>query len=162
MAFSRADLVSKSEGQQKRWRSPREAALNSFIGVIGNKPMTEITRDDVLKFRSFHVERYERGEITAHTVNKQVERTKVILRKIEDTLQLGCDIDGLFSKTKLKETHGQRAAFEGDYIAQTLLNPRHFDGLNQEAYFIIPMTANTGLRLPFLLFAARLIRRPGI
>jgi len=38
--FSRADLVSKSEGQQKRWRSPREAALNSFISVVGNKPMT--------------------------------------------------------------------------------------------------------------------------
>lgn len=147
LEFSRADIVSKSEAQQKRWRSPRETAFNSFIAVIGNKPITEITRDDVLKFRSFHIDRYEHGEITAHTVNRQVERTKVILRKIEDTLQLGCDIDGLFKKTKLKESTNQRAAFEPEYIANTLLNQSYFNGLNEEAYLIIPMTANTGLRL---------------
>lgn len=145
--FSRADLVSKSEGQKKRWRSPREAAFNSFISVVGNKPITEITRDDVLKFRSYHVGRYEQGLVSAHTVNKQVARTKVVLRKIEDTMQLGCDIDSWFQKTKIKETHDQRAAFEADYIAETLLNQANFKGLNEEAWLVIPMTANTGLRL---------------
>lgn len=36
----------KSEEQRRRWKNKRRQSVNTFISLVGDKPMHEFTRDD--------------------------------------------------------------------------------------------------------------------
>ena len=40
----RASLTSKSPRQRKKWRQPKETALSAFVDLVGNRPITSLTR----------------------------------------------------------------------------------------------------------------------
>lgn len=44
--------VGMSEDQRRIWRNPRLKAVRNFVKVAGDKPLREITRSDMLAFRS--------------------------------------------------------------------------------------------------------------
>ena len=44
--IARDDIRTKSPDQKKRWKAKREMSVDVFIGLVGDKPMSEITRDD--------------------------------------------------------------------------------------------------------------------
>jgi hypothetical protein len=48
----RASLTSKSPRQRKKWRQPKETALSAFVDLVGNRPITSLTRADALRLRS--------------------------------------------------------------------------------------------------------------
>ncbi|MGM0423235.1 MAG: DUF6538 domain-containing protein, partial [Pseudomonadota bacterium] len=50
-------LIGKTDHQIRKWENPRKLALESFIKVIGDKPITEITRKDILKYQKWWLER---------------------------------------------------------------------------------------------------------
>jgi hypothetical protein len=49
--LARDKTFGKSEDQLRRWRNPRIKAVRNFVDVIGDKPIDQITRDDMLDFR---------------------------------------------------------------------------------------------------------------
>ena len=56
----------KSEDQLRRWRNPRIKAIRNFVDVIGDKPIDQITRDDMLDFRR-HWQRGSRPKVSTPT-----------------------------------------------------------------------------------------------
>jgi hypothetical protein len=44
----RASLASKSERQKKKWRRPKETALEVLVDLVGNRPISSLTRADAL------------------------------------------------------------------------------------------------------------------
>jgi len=46
-----ASLSKKSKNQLRKWRQARQTPLDVFIGLVGDKAITELTRTDVLKFQ---------------------------------------------------------------------------------------------------------------
>lgn len=69
--ISEAHLINKSKRQKKRWRTPKETVLKTFIDVVGgDRPMRHVTRTDVRAFRQHLLERIVGEEIEIDTANK--------------------------------------------------------------------------------------------
>ena len=66
----RASLTSKSARQRKKWRQPKETALTVFVDLVGNRPISSLTRADALRLRSHWQDRVVAGEVQIGTANK--------------------------------------------------------------------------------------------
>lgn len=66
----RASLTSKSVRQRKKWRQPKETALTIFVDLVGNCPISSLTRTDALRLRSHWQDRVVAGEVEIGTANK--------------------------------------------------------------------------------------------
>lgn len=142
--FSKDKIINKSEHQKRKWRLPRERAIKNFVAVVGNVPVTEIIRDDILKFRDWWLARIEKG-LTANTANKDFIHLKVVLEVVSDNLKLNLDLTHLFRKIAIEETEdSKRLPLETDYIRNILLNPENLKGLNHEAFWALHAIAETG------------------
>ncbi|MBK9584892.1 MAG: tyrosine-type recombinase/integrase [Alphaproteobacteria bacterium] len=139
-------LVNKSEHQIRKWKNPRIAALNGFVGVVGNKPVTDLTRSDVLRYRQWWMNRVREGNVLAATVNKSIMHVSQILRIVGAAHEVPTDFVLLFSKIGLKEQGQSRPAFDAAYVQSTLLTGDALAGLNAEARLLIFAMADTGAR----------------
>ncbi|ABN78601.1 putative phage integrase family protein [Rhodobacter sphaeroides ATCC 17029] len=57
----------KDEDQIRRWKNPRKKAIANFVKVIGDKPIEEISSDDLLDWRAW----WEEKILFGHTLNRQ-------------------------------------------------------------------------------------------
>lgn len=87
----------KSEDQKRRWENPRKKAVRNFVSVVGDKPMNEITVDDMLGFRGYWQERVETGGLTANSANKELIHFGDVLKTVNKMLKLklSLPLDGL-------------------------------------------------------------------
>src|SRR5690606_37088209 len=51
--YTKDRILNKAPDQVRKWKNPRKRAVNNFVKVVGNKPITEISREDILKFRDW-------------------------------------------------------------------------------------------------------------
>jgi hypothetical protein len=112
----------KSEDQKRRWENPRKKAVRNFVSIVGDKPMNEISADDMLEFRSYWQERIETGGLTANSANKDLIHLGEILKTVNKMKRLGLDLplDGLAFKEGEKS---ERPPFSDDWIRTRLLRP---------------------------------------
>ena len=75
-------LTNKSEDQIRKWKNPRFAVMNTFVSVIGDKALKDVTRTDILQYRQWWMERIEKGEVIASTVNKNMMFTRDVLQLV--------------------------------------------------------------------------------
>ena len=115
----------KSEDQKRRWENPRKKAVRNFVSVVGDKPINEITADDMLEFRSYWQERIETGGLTANSANKALIHLGEVLKTVNKMKRLGVDLplDGLAFKEGEKT---ERPPFSDDWIRSKLLAPDQF------------------------------------
>jgi len=146
VAFSEPELAKKSPEQRQRWEKPRETAYANFISIVGDKPGHLLERADTLKFKNHLVKRHVNGAISAHTVNRYIQRVKVVLSTVEKNLQLGWPVKECFADLHLDEDGKRRKAFDPDYVQTVLLDRPRFEGLNEEAWLVIAIMASTGMR----------------
>lgn len=135
----------KSEDQKRRWENPRKKAVRNFVSIVGDKPMNEITADDMLEFRSYWQERIETGGLTANRANKDLIHLGEVLKMVNKMKRLGVDLplDGLAFKEGEKS---ERPPFSDDWIRTKLLRPEALMTLNPEARAIFLGMINTGYR----------------
>lgn len=139
-------LVNKSDHQVRKWKNPRMAALNGFIDVIGDKPLNEIARSDILKYRQWWMDRVAQGSAVAGTVNKNMLYVRDILQTVCAAQEIEADMETLFARTRLKELDNSRPPFEARYVQEKLLRGNALSGLNLEARLLIFAMADTGAR----------------
>lgn len=141
-----ANLRDYSEEQLRKWRNPRKKALNNFIELIGDKIVSNATRDDILQFRLWWVERIKAG-MSPNTANKEFSYIRQVLQFASDNYALSMDIDSLFKRINLKEEEQtSRISFETDFIVNVLLN-REKMKFNEECQLLIYAMADTGARI---------------
>lgn len=99
-------LIHKTKNQQRKWRNPREKAWRNFLGSIPNpnKPIHELTRDDILVFRDWQMNRIEAGEIVAASANIDLKHTRSIITTVADNSKIRLDETHLFKRLELDES----------------------------------------------------------
>lgn len=143
--YSKNKRLDKSEYQIRKWQNPRERALKNFIRCVGDKPGISLTREDMLKYRDWQIERLDSEKAVSNTVNKEIVFVKTMIETVSDNLNLKLDITHLFRKLVLtKDDAKRRLPFETDYIVNTLLNEQNLSGLNDEAKAALFAFSETG------------------
>ena len=143
--LSRDSLHGKSEDQIRKWKNPRKKAVRNLIKVIGNKALSEITRDDALDFRAWWIDRVENEHMDPGTANKDIGHINQIINDLDDKLRLG--LNKPFAAMRLKgEKHNPRVAFKASFVQRKLLAENTLNGLNEEAQTLIYVMAGTGVR----------------
>jgi len=135
----------KSDDQKRRWANPRKKAVRNFVKVVGDKPMNEITADDMLDFRGYWQEQIEIEGLTANSANKDLIHFGDILKTVNKMkkLRLNLPLDDLSFKEGDKT---ERPPFSDDWIRSKLLDPDALMELDSEARAIFIGMVNTGYR----------------
>jgi integrase len=142
----RASLASKSERQTKKWRKPRETALEIFLELVGVRSISSLTRADAIKLRSYWQDRVVAGEVEIGTANKSIGHIGAMFRAINESKQL--NLPPIFDRIRISGgKDGQRLAFAPDFVQDRILVQGALDGLNTEARRVIYLIVETGLRL---------------
>lgn len=143
--LTRDEMRGKSEDQMRRAKNPVIKAVRNFIEVVGDKPIAEISRDDMLDFRQWWSERLETEELTPNSANKDLVHLGKVLRRINELKRLGLDLP--LGGLSFKEGDAdRRPPFSTEWIRAKLLAPGALTGMNTEARCILLGMVNTGYR----------------
>ena len=145
------DVLNKSESQKRLWRKTKERAVTYFVEQVGDKPISEITREDALKFYNWWADRLKpqkkgvkrRG---ANTANRDLGNLRLLYRSY--FAHVGEEErPNPFRNLSFKEqTSAKVLPFETKFVRERTLAPGTFDRINMEARLIIYALIETGCR----------------
>lgn len=142
--FVAHELVGKREDQIRRWKNPRELAINNFKEHLGeDRRIDRLTREDARSFRQYWVDRIKTERLGRNAANKQFGHLRRILYVVNEELKLG--LDPIFSGINLNEIKTTRPPFSREWVEGTLLRPGALDRMNLEARVALLVTAETGM-----------------
>jgi integrase len=135
-----------SPDQQRKWANPKKRALANFLGVVGDRPLADVTRSQAMDFRAWWETRVLSEGIETATANKDIGHLNTMMKAVERARRIG--LGPIFSEMRIRgETYGQRTAFLPAYVQDVLLADGALDMLNPEARRVLYLIAETGLRL---------------
>lgn len=138
--------IKKSEDQIRRWENPRKKAVKNFVDIVGDKPIAEITRDDMLDFRAWWINRLIEEDMTPNSANKDFVHLGDVLKTVNSLKRLGLTLP-LGDLTVKDDGDGKkRPSFTVEWLRDVILKPGALDGLNEEARAILKIMINTGAR----------------
>ncbi|WP_292654750.1 integrase [Mesorhizobium sp.] len=148
--IARDEIRTKSPDQKKRWKAKREMSVDVFIGLVSDKPMGEITRDDARAVHKYWLDRIApekgRGDRSASTGNRNMGNLRTLyadyFRHLGFPEQKNPFADLSFAD-KSKRT---RPPFATDWIRGKIFAPGALAALNDEARGIVLAFAETGAR----------------
>ncbi|MBC7145523.1 MAG: tyrosine-type recombinase/integrase [Thioclava marina] len=143
--LARDKTLGKSADQIRRWRYPHIKAVQNFISVVGDKPLSDLTIDDFLDFRDWWAERLEREGLTANSANKDLTHLGAVLKRVNRDKRLGLKLP-LEDLSFRQGRAARRPPFSDDWIRDQLLAPGALDDLEPQARAILLVMVNTGLR----------------
>lgn len=144
--FSKDKTLNKSVDQVRKWRNPRIRAAKNFVKAVGNKNLSDISREDILAYKDWWLKRIAKENMNPETANKEFVQIKVILESVSDNMQLNMDISNLFKKIKIKARHKQtRQPFTDEQI-KAILNSPKLELLKPDEKWFIHALAATGAR----------------
>lgn len=145
-AIEQQNFLAMSPNQIKKWRNPKKRAVDNLIGVIGDKEIARLTRDDAVEFREWWQKRIVEEGLDIGTANKDIGHVSKMLRVVDLTNQLR--LEPVFQNLRLSgAVAAQRAAFTDAFVQEKILAEGALDGLNDEARHLVYLIADTGLRL---------------
>ena len=143
--LSKDKLIDKSEDQIRKWKNPRRLAMENFVEYTGNKAVAELTRNDIVNFRNWWIERLDSGNYVSNTANKQLVNVKTIITTVSDHYDLGLDDIRLFKKIQIKrDDASKRPAFTTAFLTGTFLKPENLAEINEQARNALYAFSETG------------------
>lgn len=121
--------LGKSDDQIRRWKNPRLKSVKNFIDVVGDKPIAEISGDDMLDFRDWWVSKIEAEGLSANSANKDLSHLSTVLKTVNAKKRLGLILP--LSDLTLKQGRARtRPPFSTGWIRDRLLADGALAGLN--------------------------------
>jgi len=143
-ALTKHENKDLSPDQLRIWRNSRKRAVAQFVEVVGEKPITDLSRDDGLTYVEWWRERVVDGTASVKTANKDIGQLNRMLKEISIRRRL--DLPELFKGLHLRgETDKSRLPYDPAFI-QTHLLGGTLAGLNEDARLIFYVMVETGLR----------------
>ena len=144
--LSKDKVIGKAPHQLRKWRVPRIRVMRQFIKLVGDKDLTTVTRDDVIAYRDWWLQRVQADNKNPESANKDLVLLKGILEAVSDHYKAGLDIAHFFKRVKLKTRFKQqRLPFTSQQITNLLQNPK-LDGMNTQMRWFLFAAAETGAR----------------
>ena len=143
--------LKKSPAQLRSWRNSFSASVKYFISVVGNIPMSSITRDEAIRFRNWWADRIKHGDEngkrpTPYTANRRIGNLRTLYAKYFSYIGQE-DRPNPFRKLSFKgEKTKKRPPFSVNWLTNQILNPGALNGLNNEARGILLALIETGAR----------------
>ena len=144
------ELLAKSPNQTRLWMKTKQRPIGYFIDVVGDKPITDITRDDALKFYNWWGERLKpkkgKKPLQANTANRDLGNLRKLVREYfkyigEESRQ------NPFRNLSFKETvKAEVPPFENEWVRSKILVPGALDGIKDQARLIVYALIETGCR----------------
>jgi integrase len=139
-------LDAMSPDQRRKWRNQKERAQDNFKEVVTDKPLSALTRADVMQFRNWWQDKLRRDGLDIGTANKDIGNVSKMFATINRAHELG--LKPLFAEVRFERVADkQRAAFTREHVEKKILPAGVLDALNEEARDIVYLIAETGLRL---------------
>ena len=133
--------------QLRKYRNPRDKAFRNFIAVVGDIPLADLTRTNLIEFRSWWLTKIQEEDLQTDSANKDFTHLKSVIEAVIDTLALPFPSPFGGKSIKFPKSEAEaRPEFSTDWIKQKLLAPKALDGLNDEARGILLAMINTGAR----------------
>jgi integrase len=143
--MTRGEVKDLSPDQLRIWRNGRTRAVERFVEVVGDKPVTEITFDDGIDYCEWWRDRVNEDELEAKTANKDIGQLSRMLKEISIRRRL--NLPDIFKGLRLKgEREQQRVPYETEFVQTKLFAKGALDGLNEDARLVLYIVADTGLR----------------
>ena len=144
------ELLSKSANQKRIWIKTKQRPINYFIDVIGDKNISDITRDDALKFYNWWGERLKpkkgKKPLRANTANRDLGNLRKLLREYFNYIGEESRPNP-FRNLSFKETiKAEVPPFENDWVRSKILVRGALDGINEEAQLLTYALIETGCR----------------
>lgn len=145
-------IAGKSQGQKKRWEAVKRLAVDSFISVVGDLPMADITRENARAYYQHWMDRLapRKGKPThsPSSGNRRIGDLRVLYGAYW-THMGEPDRDNPFDKLTYDE-RGKRSRRRPPiplaWITGTLLKPGALTRMNAEARGIVLVVAEIGAR----------------
>lgn len=142
---ARDRMRGKSDDQERKWKNPRRRAVANFLAVIGDKPISAVSRDDGLDFRAWWLDRVEHEDMDPGSANKDLGHLAKMFGALNDAWRLG--LQNPFTGLRLAgERHNPRTAYDPAFVRENFLSAGALASLNPEARGIAVMVAATGMR----------------
>jgi integrase len=144
-AETKDQVLDLSPDQLRIWRNARKRVVKSFVDVVSDKFITELTIDDAIDFRNFWRDRIVQEGIAAKSANREIGQLSGMIKELNILRRLG--LPDLFRGLRLKgEVDKEPTPYENKFIQNRLLADGALDRLNEDARCIIYVIADTGLR----------------
>lgn len=144
-SLTKAHTLNKSNTQIKKWQNPRKKAIANFIACVGNKNLSQLKRDDILRFRDWWINRLKEDQLVSASANKDFICIKTIISTVAENFGIDIDIQKLFKKLLIANNDSsRRLPFSTDYLRNTLLNPSNLKGMNDQARNALYAFSETG------------------
>lgn len=144
------ELTGKSEVQKAQWKKVKQRAVTNFTTIVGERAMTQITRDDALKLYRYWLERIApkagRATHSASSGNRDIGNMRVLFEayfKHMGEADRPNPFAGLNFSNRKKRS---RPPFPTDWLRGTILKPGALATLNEEARGIVLALVETGAR----------------
>lgn len=144
------EILAKSTNQKRLWMKTKQRPIGYFVDVVGDKPITDITRDDALKFYNWWGERLKpkkgKKPLQANTANRDLGNLRKLVREYfkyigEESRQ------NPFRNLSFKDTvKAEVPPFENDWVRSKILVPGALDGIKDQARLIVYALIETGCR----------------
>jgi len=145
------DLINKSKHQKRRWYLGRQTTLKNFIGIVGDKYLSEVTREDALKFYGWWASRLAPKRGAKVLSPNGGNRDLGTMRKFyaEYHIYFGTeDKPNPFRSLSFKAAvvKDKRPPFEDEWIREKFLSSGALSFLSEESRFIVYALIETGCR----------------
>lgn len=144
------DIVGKSAIQKVEWKKVKQRAISNFVQVVGNVPVSAITREQARKFHKFWLDRIAPAEgrptHTPSSGNRDLGNMRQLFHRYHDHIgqkDSTNPFEGLSFSEKIKRS---RPAFSVDWLKSRLLSGEKIMALNPQARGIVLMMIETGAR----------------
>ncbi|MEM8988331.1 MAG: DUF6538 domain-containing protein [Pseudomonadota bacterium] len=144
-------LRTKSPGQKKLWEQTKDRSLRYFIEVIGDIPISEITREIATRYYDWW-----NDQLSPSDPEAAPKKPKTASKHFGDMRSLYAEyfrykgVDGgenPFRDLNFKTTkRAKRLPFEPGWVEQKILVPGSLDGLREDIFLAILMLVETGCR----------------
>ncbi|MBO0662820.1 integrase [Jiella sp. MQZ9-1] len=142
--LTREERRDKSPGQMHKWRLPRLRAIRNLIGVVGDKPVADLTRADAIAFRAWWSDRIVEDDLAMETPNKDIAYVATMIGTVSDRLDL--DLGRRFQGLRFKSASESPPPFSTGFIRERLLADGALAGLNDDARGLVLVMIETGCR----------------
>ncbi|TNE66806.1 MAG: integrase [Rhodobacteraceae bacterium] len=141
-------IIGKSEDQVRRHKNPRRKATRNFIKATDDKPLSEVTTEDMFAYRKWLSDRVKSGQISVSSANKEMSYLLGMWKPVSRSkgFSLGFSTEGLMLKDATNAKTRTRPPFSTKWIREKLLAPGALNGLNRDARLILIGMVNTGYR----------------
>lgn len=145
------ELLSKSDSQKQLWRKTKQRGIQYLIDLIGDKPITAVTRQDALRYYNWWKDRLipARGKkvLSPNTANRDIGNARVLFEAYFKHIGEE-DRPNPFRNLsfRTKKSKGEVPPFEDDWVRSRILVPGVLAGINDELSHIVFALIETGCR----------------